>query len=307
VRRADAPTASPASSATRCGWCGAALEPDAESRAGRTRCDRCGAWTTDPVPGADELEGAYGGWYRPPAGRFTGPGDALLRATRARLARRLDRIAPAGPILDVGAGDGALLDALQARGRDAIGIERRAKRSDVREVDVAAVEGRWAGVVFWHSLEHLRGSGAALEHAASLLLPRGVLVIAMPNSDSLQAALFGDRWFALDIPRHLVHVPAPVLIARLEELGLEVDRVSHLRGGQVAFGWLHGLVGLLPGQPDLYDAIRRPEARRVPLSRGSRATALTAAAALLPLALACSVGEAALRRGGSSYVEARRV
>jgi len=28
------------------------------------------------------------------------------------------------------------------------------------------------------------------------------------------------------------------------------------------FGWVHGLVGKLPGHPDLYDAIRRSEARQ---------------------------------------------
>ena len=259
------------------------------------------------MPGADELEGAYEGWYRPPAGRFAGPGDALLRAMRGRLARRLDRIAPAGPILDVGAGDGALLDALRSRGREATGIERRAGRADVREVAIAEVEGSWAGIVFWHSLEHLPRSGAALEHAASLLAPEGVLVIAIPNPESLQAALFGDRWFALDIPRHLVHVPAPTLIARLEGLGLGVERVSQLRGGQVAFGWLDGLVGMLPGHPDLYDAIRRPEARRAPVSPPARAAALAAAAVLSPVAAAWAAGEAAVRRGGTVYVEARRV
>ena len=87
----------------------------------------------------------------------------------------------------------------------------------------------------------------------------------MPNPDSLQARAFGDRWLHLDLPLHLVHVPAPALLARLRALGLRVERVSYLRGGQVVFGWLHGIVGLLPGHPDLYDAIRRPEARRRPL------------------------------------------
>jgi SAM-dependent methyltransferase len=294
--------------AVDCGWCGTALGRGAERASGRTRCAACGAWTTDPRPASEELvERAYGDWYRPPSGRFAGPGDALLRAMRGHLARRLDDIAPAGRILDVGAGEGALLDALQARGRSAVGLERRATHPGVRELDVAEVDGSWAGIVFWHSLEHLQRAGAALDHAASILVPEGVLVIALPNPDSLQAALFGNRWFALDLPRHLVHVPAPVLLARLARLGLRVDRVSYLRGGQVAFGWLHGVVGLLPCQPDLYDAVRRPEARRDPQSRAARAVALAAGALLLPAAAACAAVEAAMRRGGTVYVEARRV
>lgn len=131
-------------------------------------------------------------------------------------------------------------------------------------------------------------------------------MIAVPNPDSLQARAFGDRWFALDLPRHLVHVPARALIERLRAAGFRVERVSHLRGGQVVFGWLHGLVGSLPSRPDLYDAIRRPEARSEPMGPGRRAATLSAAALLLPAALLAAAAEVASRRGGTVYVEARR-
>ena len=107
-----------------------------------------------------------------------------------------------------------------------------------------------AAVVFWHSLEHLRDAGAALERAAGLLEPRGVARDrdAEPAAASRRgcSATAGSR---LDLPRHLVHVPAQALLARLRALGLRVERISYLRGGQVVFGWLHGIVGALPGQP----------------------------------------------------------
>jgi hypothetical protein len=177
----------------------------------------------------------------------------------------------------------------------------------VRELELAEVEGGWAAVVFWHSLEHLPDAGATLDRAAAMLEPGGVLVAAMPNAASLQARLFGDRWFALDLPRHLVHVPSPVLLARLRQLGMEIERVSYLRGGQVAFGWLDGFVACLPGRPSLYDAIRRPEARERPLGGAERTALLCAAILLLPLAVLCAAAEVALRRGGTVYVEARNV
>ena len=259
------------------------------------------------MPSGEELEGAYGGWYRPPAGRFAGFGDTVLRCLRGRLARRLDRIAPDGPILDVGAGDGALIDALRAQGRVATGIDRHSTHPAVHAGGIDELRGPWAGIVLWHSLEHLPRAGDSLDRSAALLGQMGVLVIAIPNPASLQALAFGDSWFALDYPRHLVHVPAVVLLTRLEALGLAIERVSYLRGGQVVFGWLHGLVGRMPGRPDLYDAIRRPEARREPISALARIGTLAVAVALLPVAAICAAAEVAARRGGSLYVEARRV
>ena len=287
-----------------CEWCGAPLDADAAD--GTALCSRCRARTTWPIPTDAELDRAYGSWYRPQQGRFTGLGDRLLQRLRGRTARRIDEIAPPGPVLDVGSGDGALLDALELAGRDALGLERHSERSDVREAELSEIEGSWAAIVFWHSLEHLRGAGAALERGAALLEPGGVMVIAMPNPASLQARLFGERWFALDLPRHLVHVPAPVLLARLRATGLRPSRVSYLRGGQIVFGWLHGIVGALPTHPDLYDAIRKPEARRRPISTGSRVLALVAAVIALPLAAFLAGVEALLRRGGTVYVEAHR-
>ena len=81
--------------------------------------------------------------------------------------------------------------------------------------------------------------------------------------------------------------------------------MSHWRGGQALFGWLHGLVGSLPGRPDLYDAIRRPEARSRPLSprraRGTLARRSRCCSRSAALATAVEVAAAArrhrLRRG----------
>jgi SAM-dependent methyltransferase len=270
------------------------------------QCAGCGVANTDPWPSEAELDAAYGGWYRPPGGRFSGLGDAVLRRTRGRLARRLDRIAPPGAILDVGAGDGALLDGLAARGRRALGLERHAARPGIRAGGLTDVDGQWAAIVFWHSLEHLASPAEAIERAADLLAPEGVLVIAVPNASSVQARFFGDRWLALDLPRHLIHLPAQALLERLPSLGLNVDRVSFWRGGQVLFGWLHGLVGGLPGHPDLYDAIRRPEAQSSPISPPARALVLGAGVVMAPLAAVGASAEIAARRGGTVYIEARR-
>lgn len=288
-----------------CAWCGRPFDATALILPARTLCPACGVATTTPWPTAAELDAAYGGWYRPESGRFSGIGDRVFRALRGGFSRRLDRIAPPGPILDVGAGDGALVDALRAKGRTATGLDPYSHRDDFLKADIEEVTGSWAAVVYWHSLEHVPTARRSLRAAARLLQPGGVLVVAVPNPASLQAHAFGRRWLHLDIPRHLVHIPAAVLVAAIAELGLGTERTSYFRGGNVVFGWLHGLVGsVLPGA-DLYDAIRKPEARSRPMSPGKRWLTIALGCILLPAALAASTIEVIARRGGTIYVEGR--
>ena len=288
-----------------CAWCGRPFDSTATRLRGRVVCPSCGVATTDPWPTPEVLAEAYGGWYRPTTGRFSGLGDEVLRRARGRLALRIDREAPAGPILDVGAGDGSLVDALRAQDREATGLDPYATRPDFATGPLESLDTGWAGAVFWHSLEHLPAPTEALRQAARLIRPGGLLVIAVPNAASLQARLFGDRWLALDLPRHLVHIPASSLLAFLREVGFEIQKVSYVRGGQVLFGMLHGLVGTLSDRFDLYDAIRRPEARSRPMSSRRRLLTLGLAVVLLPVAAALMVVEVVSRRSGTVYVEAR--
>ncbi len=262
------------------------------------------------MPDDAELKRAYTGWYRPATGRFSGGGDRVLALSRASLARRLDRIAPPGPVLDVGCGEGWLLSALRARGREAVGLERGPVDIDgVLATEISEFDehpGQWAAVVFWHSLEHLPSAAVALDRATALLAPSGVLVVAVPNLSSLQARVFGERWFHLDLPRHLVHLSDAALIWGIEARGLSVQRHSYWRAGQEVFGWLQGMLGALPGHPDLYSAIRRAEAQEGAISPRRRAALLFGAAALTPAAVAATGVEVAARAGGTVYVEARR-
>jgi SAM-dependent methyltransferase len=292
--------------AAECAWCGHEFGPADEHLTGRIRCSACGVATTSPWPSDEQLGAAYAQWYRPQEGRFSGIGDKVLQRTRSALADRLDKILPPGPVLDVGAGDGTLVRAFIKHGREAVGLEPYSSGEHIRAAEVEEVDGEWAAVIFWHSLEHLRRPGRALRHAAGLLAPGGTLVVAVPNAASMQARLFGDRWLALDLPRHLVHLSPQALLGEIDSLGLEVERVSFLRGGQVTFGWVHGLVSQLPGHPDVYDAIRRGEAQQSAQSPARRLYALAGAVSALPLSVVATGVEVAARSAGTIYVEARK-
>ena len=71
-------------------------------------------------------------------------------------------------------------------------------------------------------------------------------------------------------------------------------------------GWLDGLVGSLPGDLNLYQALRRPQARSGALGAGAPARARSPPEfSCCRVAAACRGGGVALRRSGTVYVEAR--
>ncbi len=290
--------------ATRCAWCGTELD-DRARRNGRADCGACGSATTDPVPDEQSLNAAYGAWYWPASGtRFGRIGDAMLRRSRASVAGRIDEVAPPGPVLDIGAGEGYLVDALAGLGRDASGIDRDSAHPRVSERELGTVEGEFAAIVLWHALEHLPDPKETVELAAGKLLPGGVIVIAVPNYDSLQSRVFGDAWLHLDLPRHLTHLAKDGLESGLKRTGLEPTADSGLKEGQLVIGWLQGLVGLLPGHPDLYQSLRRKSARRIEVGPGKRAYAIGAGVLAFPLAVACALVEQIIGRPGTIYIEA---
>ncbi|MDQ2701028.1 MAG: class I SAM-dependent methyltransferase [Actinomycetota bacterium] len=295
--------------AATCAWCDSPL-PASGRKAGRADCERCGTATTDPVPTPEALDAAYGDWYWPQTGkRFSLVGDALLRRSRAAMAERIDEAAPPGPVLDVGAGEGTLIDALRSRGREARGLERQSDHPLIENSEIGEVEGdrEFAAVVFWHSLEHFGNPAEMVREAARLLAAGGLVVIAVPNYGSRQARVFGDRWLHLDLPRHLVHLTDRSLTSGLERAGFRVTENSPTRAGQVVIGWLDGFVSALPGGLDLYQSLRRKSARRIPVSPVRRLAAIAAGVILFPVALVCAAVEVATRRSGTVYVEAERV
>ena len=123
-----------------CAWCARPCDAGCERLVGRVRCPGCGAATTDPAPSDADLEAAYGAWYRPDGGRFSGPATRCSRRSRGPPRAAPRPVAPDGPVLDVGAGDGALLDALAARGRERGRARARPSRPDVRSGEVREIE-----------------------------------------------------------------------------------------------------------------------------------------------------------------------
>jgi SAM-dependent methyltransferase len=80
---------------------------------------------------------------------------------------------------------------------------------------------RFDFVTMFHVLEHLTDPRLGLRSACELLQHGGILIIQVPNISSAQARLFGNFWYGLDVPRHVINYTPKALGFLLREAGLE--------------------------------------------------------------------------------------
>jgi 2-polyprenyl-3-methyl-5-hydroxy-6-metoxy-1,4-benzoquinol methylase len=119
-------------------------------------------------------------------------------------------------LLDMGAGTGAFVQAMLQAGWDAVGIEpdesTRQNAAEIHQVQLHPVSffealpaGSFDVITLWHVLEHVESLHAYMQRLKALLVPDGVLLIAVPNYTSADAMHYGSHWAAYDVPRHLYH------------------------------------------------------------------------------------------------------
>lgn len=284
-------------------------------------CDQCGSGRTWPA-----LDGsAIGAWY-PQAYygtrnvRFNRVFERLTRWFRHRRAEAIRRLIPRGRVLDVGCGRGMTLSFLREYGFDAVGLElsevAAAHARDVLGLDVrtgdflsASFEpASFAAIVFWHSLEHMADPMRALDRARDLLEPGGILIVAVPNFDSIQAQATGRSWFHLDVPRHYVHMTARALKTAVKLRGFKIVDVAHFSLEQNPYGWIQSLLNRVFEHDLLYSILKEPAARRHQLRAYPLQTvaSLIGGVLLLPVAAALIVFETLLRRGGTVEIYAQK-
>ncbi len=287
-------------------------------------CRGCAAVVTVPLVDDAEIGSYYPQEYYGRGGkRFNPVFESLIRWFRARRARAIERFVPHGRILDVGCGRGLLPALMRERGWDAHGLEVSATAAhharDVLGIPVFVGDllsspyppASFDVVVIYHVLEHMRDPIAALKRAHEILRPGGLLVVAVPNFESLQARVTNRHWFHLDVPRHYHHFRLSWLSRLLGERGFSVAKVSHFSLEQNPYGWIQSLLNQLGFRFNLlYDFIRNSSARTVrrPLLEHPMHSAMMVVAmlAVVPLSLGLFLLEVMLRRGGTVDIYAVR-
>ena len=136
-------------------------------------------------------------------------------------------------LLDIGCGSGAFLHSAQSHGFVPHGMDMSARAVQIvqKQYGYSVRQGGigediWEGhrfdfVTMFHVLEHLPDPRLGLKYAGNLLQPGGTLVIQVPNITSVQARLFGNRWYGIDVPRHVINFSPKALGLLLCEMGYE--------------------------------------------------------------------------------------
>jgi SAM-dependent methyltransferase len=143
-----------------------------------------------------------------------------------------------GPVLDVACGAGLFLRELNLPQHRLAGMDFSvgAAAAAWNNNGVPAVCGALPSAPFrervfvvitmFQVLEHLYDPVVYIETAVRLLCPGGRLIVQVPNADSWQFLMFGERWSGLDIPRHLLHFHERDLRNLLEFCGFEIVRTK---------------------------------------------------------------------------------
>lgn len=119
-----------------------------------------------------------------------------------------------GHLLDIGCGNGALLDLAQRLGWQVTGLDfdpaavANARRRGLRVLlggveEHGFTDGTFDLVVMNHVIEHLPDPVSTLRHCRRILASGGALLVATPNSQCWGHSVFRANWLGLDVPRHL--------------------------------------------------------------------------------------------------------
>jgi len=215
------------------------------------RCRGCGMVYRPESPVSST--GPYGKEYFTDRNEYLGRQNEF-HAAFEELVAKIRRRKSGGHFLDVGTGIGTLMEIASENGFRVSGVEyspwasnfaRNEKGLDVFTGTLEEArfpEKTFDVVVLNHVLEHLERPGETLREARRILKRDGVLVIGVPNIESIMARLLGAGWYSLKPDEHVWHFCPATLCRLVRERGFEVidweSRENNLPSGWFAKKYL---------------------------------------------------------------------
>jgi len=144
-----------------------------------------------------------------------------------------------GSILDIGSGTGHFLNSMKEAGWETEGVEINIKAREYAgskfNLDLHSPEEIFSlhdksfdCITLWHVLEHFHEPVKYFLEIKRLIKHEGVVIIALPNTDSSDAKYYGPEWAAYDVPRHLWHFNPASFLKFAQENGFSVSSRYYL-------------------------------------------------------------------------------
>jgi 2-polyprenyl-3-methyl-5-hydroxy-6-metoxy-1,4-benzoquinol methylase len=203
-------------------------------------CSKCSLRFTSPVPSQDEI-GLYYKFNEYISHTDTKEGwmNKMYHFVRTKtLAQKTKWVQSLftghkGHLLDIGAGTGAFVHAMQQKAWKVTGLEpdavTRENAFKIHKLNLQSTEtiyelpnNEYEVITMWHVLEHVHALKPYLNQCFKSLKYNGRLIIAVPNYTSFDAKYYQKYWAAYDLPRHLYHFSPKAMTTLLNEMGFEI-------------------------------------------------------------------------------------
>ena len=127
-------------------------------------------------------------------------------------------------LLDYGCGNGDFLNYMSEKKIKVTGVEKSLSSQKIcqsRGLNVFSSvkkleQNSYSLITLWHVLEHVSNPSKCINTLSGILSKDGMLIIAVPNIQSIDSQFFKEEWEALDIPRHLWHFTSKGLVDLLK-------------------------------------------------------------------------------------------
>ena len=141
-------------------------------------------------------------------------------------------------LLDIGSGSGQFLYEMKQLGIKGYGVEPGnfekgiAKKEGLKIKNLDLIQSKYPRdffdlITMNHVLEHVNNPSKTIKEIHRILYKKGLLIMGVPNSNSLAYGLFKKNWYQLDVPRHLFNYSDKNLKDLLKKEGFKVINVRY--------------------------------------------------------------------------------